>query len=134
MNQETKIGIGITVGITTLICIYLFVGPVYSVWSSGQAGKAQLAQASYNRQVKVLEARATMESATLLSQADSLRAIGVAASNRIIAQSISPEYIQWKWVDELAKTSNQVIYVPSGEMGLPILEANRFKSPITTQP
>jgi regulator of protease activity HflC (stomatin/prohibitin superfamily) len=134
MNQETKYGIAVAAGVVLLMCVYFFFGPIYSVWSSGKEGQAQLAKASYNRQVAVLEARAKMEAAVLLSEADSLRAIGVAASNRIIAASISEQYLSWKWIDEISHTSNQIIYVPAGQLGLPILEANRFNKPQITQP
>lgn len=122
----------ILIVLLTVLCLWGC--PRYSVYSKSKEGEAELARASYNRQVRVLEAKATMEAATLLGQADSIRAIGVAASNRIIAQSISPEYLQWKWIDEISKTSNQIIYVPGGNLGLPILEANRFKPPVIKEP
>lgn len=123
-----KFGIGLLIlAAIILTCMYYY--PKYNVYEQRQEGAAQLAKATYNRQVKVLEAKATYEAAELLGKADSLRAIGVAASNRIIAQSISPEYLQWKWIDEISKTSNQIIYVPGGNLGLPILEANRIQTP-----
>lgn len=65
-----------------------------------------------------------MESATLLAQADTIRAHGIARSNQIIGQSLTDAYLHWFWIDNIDK-SNNVIYVPT-EANLPIMEANRF--------
>ena len=99
--------------------------PQYSVYSARKDGEAILAHAQSSREVAVAEAKAKMESATLLAQADTIRACGVAASNRIIGQSLknNKEYLQWLWIDHLEKAN--VIYVPT-EANLPILEANRI--------
>lgn len=69
-----------------------------------------------------------MESAALLSSADTIRAHGVARSNEIIGRSLkdNPEYLKWLWISEMKETNNQIIYVPT-ETNLPILEANRLK-------
>lgn len=54
------------------------------------------------------------------------RAKGVSEANKIIANSITPEYIRYLWVQALSDETNQVIYVPT-EANLPILEASRLK-------
>ncbi len=54
------------------------------------------------------------------------RAKGVAEANKIIANSISQQYIQYLWVQGLNDGNSEVIYVPT-ESNLPILEANRLK-------
>lgn len=53
------------------------------------------------------------------------RAKGVSEANKIIADSISEEYIQYLWVQGLNDESTEVIYVPT-EANLPILEAGRL--------
>lgn len=53
------------------------------------------------------------------------RARGVAEANKIIADSISSEYIQYLWVQGLNDGNSEVIYVPT-ESNLPILEAGRI--------
>jgi hypothetical protein len=83
-----------------------------------------LAHAQSSREVAVAEAKAKMESATLLAQADTIRAHGIARSNQIIGQSLTDAYLHWFWIDNIDK-SNNVIYVPT-EANLPIMEANRF--------
>ena len=77
--------------------------PQYAVYSQRQAGEAELAQAQYTRQVAVAEAKAKQEAAQSLAAADTLRAHGVAESNRIIGQSLkqNDEYLTWLWIESL---------------------------------
>src|SRR5476651_1857811 len=144
-DQRGEITVGGRISITSMVVgfilalmvLCLWGCPQYNVYSQRKEGEAQLAKAQYNRQVAVAEANAKYESAKLLADADTIRAHGIAQSNQIIGRSLenNPSYLQWLWIDEISKTTNQIIYVPSGSMGLPILEANRLKSPlITPQP
>lgn len=103
--------------------------PQYNVYSSEMAGKAELAQAEYNRQVKTLEAVQTEESSKHLASAEVERAKGVAEANRIIGSSLkdNEEYLRYLWIHNLEQAEekgSQVIYVPT-EANLPILEATR---------
>jgi uncharacterized iron-regulated membrane protein len=101
---------------------------VYSVWSGKKAGEAQLAEASYNRQIAVKEAEAKSAAATELAKAEIIRAKGVAKANKIIGQSLNnnESYLTYLWVQSLESKQNKVIYVPT-EANLPILEASRLK-------
>lgn len=99
--------------------------PQYNVYSQQKEGEALLAHAQSSREIAVAEAKAKMESATLLAQADTIRALGIARSNQIIGQSLTKAYLHWFWIDNIDK-SNNVIYVPT-EANLPIMEAGRFK-------
>lgn len=134
MEPEIKEGIGIASFVIFILIGLITLGlwgcPRYKVYSERKEGEAVLAHASYSREVAVAEARAKMESATLLAQADTIRALGIAASNRIIGKSLenNPAYLQWLWIDELKSTQNQIIYIPAGQMGMPILEANRLQA------
>ncbi len=102
--------------------------PVYNVWNSGLQGKATLAHANYSREVAVAEARAKMESASLLADAEVARAKGVAAANKIIGESLkqNEEYLRYLWITDVAGSnqSKTVVYIPT-EANLPILEATR---------
>lgn len=114
------------VGIVLFVIVSLMVGcPTYNVYTSRMQGEAILAHAQSSREVAVAEAKAKMESASLLAQADTIRAHGVAISNRIIGASLknNPEYLQWLWIDQIEKANT--IYVPT-ETNLPILEAGRL--------
>lgn len=107
-----------------LVVLCMWGCPTYNVYTSKMEGEAILAHAQSSREVAVAEAKAKMESATLLAQADTIRAHGIAASNRIIGGSLknNPEYLQWLWIDQIEKANT--IYVPT-EANLPIMEACR---------
>ncbi len=53
------------------------------------------------------------------------RAEGAAKSNKIIAESITDNYLRYKWIEGLKASDKQVVYVPT-EGNLPIMEASRF--------
>lgn len=105
--------------------------PYVNVWQRSMAGKAQVAQADANRQIKVREAQAAKDAAALLAEAEVLRAHGVAEANRIVADGLGgPEgYLRYLYIEGLKeshKQGAQIIYVPT-EAGLPILEAGRLR-------
>jgi hypothetical protein len=135
-NNDEGVSVGQGIGIASfsifvllgLIVLGMWGCPAYSVYHARKSGEAALAEAQSSRQIAVAEANAKMEAASLLAQADTIRAHGIAASNLIIGQSLdnNPRYLQWLFIDQLKDTKDQVIYVPSGNMGLPILEAPRL--------
>lgn len=96
------------------------------VWNAETAGEAELAQATSNRRIAVLEAQAALDSAKLKAQAEVERSKGVAESNRIVANGLGgPEgYLRYLYINNLENSKGQIIYVPT-EAGLPILEAGR---------
>ena len=97
------------------------------VWNSTTAGEAELAQATSNRQIKTLEAKAKMASAKYEAQAEIVRAEGVAKANKIIQDSLGgPEgYLRYLQIQAIDTKGAQLIYVPT-EAGLPMLEASRL--------
>lgn len=97
------------------------IGPC-AVWCQEYRGKADLAEATYNRQITVEEAKAELEAATMKARTDSIRAIGTANANRIIAESITDEYLRWMWIEKVSASEGERIYIPT-EAGIPILEA-----------
>lgn len=101
--------------------------PPYRVYESEMNGKAVLAEAESSRQVKTLEAKATMESAKMLAEAEVARARGAAEANHILQNSLGgPEgYLRYLQIQALHETKAQLIYVPT-EAGLPITEARRI--------
>lgn len=111
-----------------VILILMFGLPVYSVWQQGLAGEAELKRAEQNRLVKVVEAKAKLESAEYLNQAEVKRAEGVAKANQIIAHGLGgPEgYLRYLWIHAIENEKASVIYIPT-EAGLPILEAGKRK-------
>lgn len=131
MDSDAKFGLSLT-GIATftvlgLSAFGLWGCPQYNVYSSRLDGEAELAKAEYSRQVAVREAHAKRDSASLLAEAEVLRAEGVAKANTIIGDSLKDNeaYLRYLFVNELGQTKDQVIYVPT-EAQLPILEAQRL--------
>jgi len=100
--------------------------PVYSVWSQGKAGEAELERAKQNRQIKIEEAQAAKESAEFLADAEIIRAKGVAQANEIIGTSLQDNeaYLRYLWIQGLHDGNGETIYVAT-EANLPILEATR---------
>jgi len=107
-----------------LLILALWGVPNYKVYSRELNGKAQLKEAEWNRQIAIEEAQAEKESAKLKAEAEVIRAEGIAGANRIIAGSITPEYLKYKFIEGLNDGNTEVIYVPT-EANLPILEATR---------
>lgn len=128
-NADVKVahvaflGIGLFI---LVVCLGLWIGPTYNVWSSGKAGQAELAQAEYNRQIIVRQAQAKLDAASLEAQAAVAHAKGVQESNTIIAGGLGgPEgYLRFLYIQMLQESGDkQIIYIPT-EAGLPILEAS----------
>ena len=102
--------------------------PMYNVYSSRKMGEAALAHAQSSKEVAVCEAKAKMESASLLADAEVARAKGVAAANEIIGASLrnNESYLKYLWITEVAGANidKTVVYIPT-EANLPLLEAGR---------
>lgn len=114
------------------ICIIIAGGmagcPTYNVWQQGLQGKAELARAEQNRQIKINEAKAKKDAAKYEADAEIERARGVAKANKIIGASLKGNegYLRYLWIQGLQDGSSEVIYIPT-EAGLPILEAGKRK-------
>lgn len=100
--------------------------PQYKVYEQRKAGEAMLAHAQASKEVAVAEAKAKMESAAFLADAEVRRAQGVAQANNIIGESLknNEAYLRYLWINGLESNNPTVIYVPT-ETNLPILEATR---------
>lgn len=105
--------------------------PQYRVYNSTMTGRAELAQAESNRQIRVQEGIAAQEAAGHFAEAEIARARGVAEANRIIGDSLkgNEDYLRYLWIHNLEMAEQKgatIIYVPT-EANLPILEATRLK-------
>lgn len=116
--------------VLALLVILMLGGcPHYGVWQQGLAGQAEFNRAEQNRRVKVEEARAALESARLLAEAEVQRARGAAEANKVLADGLGgPEgYLRYLYIQQLGnseKNERTIIYVPTEAM-LPITEAGR---------
>ena len=115
-----------------LIVLFLIIGgwmwgmPHYRIYHARMVGEAELANATYSKQVAVQTAMAKFDAAKYEAQAEVERAKGVAQANKIIGDSLhnNEAYLRYLFVNNLADTKDQVIYIPT-EANLPILEASR---------
>ena len=128
----TGCGIFITIcaliaGGAGLLCGTFYYVNQYWLWSAMMEGKQELARAEGNRQIVILEANAKKDSSLALSEAEVIRAEGLAKANKIIGDSLkqNESYLKYLWIQGLEKTQNKVIYVPT-ETNLPILESQRL--------
>lgn len=124
--------------IITLVCGIAVIGLVsggcyvylkYNVYEQEMDGKAMLARAQSSKEVAVAEAKAKMESAELLAQAEVTRAKGVAQANKIIGESLknNESYLRYLWITDVANSDKEktIVYIPT-EANMPILEAGRL--------
>lgn len=112
---------------------FMFGWPTYRIWQREQAGKAELAEAEWSKRVAIEEAKARLESAEFESQAEIERAKGAAEAQKIIAETLTPEYLRYLWIQHVENSEDkQIIYIPT-ESGLPILEASRLNEPTTQE-
>lgn len=128
MSTEAKWWTGAAVALLVLIVVSATAIPAWNVWRREMKGKAMLREAEWERQVQVEDARGQREAAILLSERDSIQALGPAAANRILGESLSGEsgerYLVYLWLQGLHDGNSEVIYVPT-EANLPIMEAGR---------
>lgn len=125
-NPTFKIVQDIVMTLIFLIALGMTGCPYYNVFQQRMSGEAELARATYSKQVAVQVAQAKFDSAKLDAQSEIERSKGVAEANRIIGDSLknNEQYLRYLFVNNLAETKNQVIYIPT-EANLPILEASR---------
>ena len=109
------------IGIAVILGL-MFGLPTYNVWQQEMSGRAELAKAEQNRQIKIEEAKANLEAEKLNAQAEIERAKGAAEAIRIENVSLTSTYIQYLWVRQQSVIPQKVVYIPT-EANLPILEA-----------
>jgi hypothetical protein len=62
-----------------------------------------------------------VEQAERLAERDRIRAQGQADANDILQGTLTPEYLQWYWIETMRDSGASLIYVPMGADGLPTL-------------
>ena len=88
-------------------------------FSKSIEAKLQAEQESLQKEFELLKAKKDAE-------IDIARAEGVAQANKIVGNSISENFLRYKFIENLSGSSKEVVYVPT-EANLPILEAGRNK-------
>lgn len=121
--------------VVTAIITWALVGyPKWRVWSSHQAGLADLQRAKNEQQIQVAKAQGRVDAAVLNKQAAIIEAEAVAEQIKAIGTQLTAHdlYLRWQWIkmmeDTHADSETSVIYVPT-EANIPILEATRLREP-----
>lgn len=127
VSNIITIASGLSLTLAGIAVLGMWGCPNYAVYEQQKQGEATFARASKDREVKVLEAQAELDSAKLKALAEIERAKGVAGANAIIADSLKNNevYLKYLWIDKVAGNSQrEIVYIPT-EANLPILEAGR---------
>jgi len=120
--------IGLIVFVLIAIAAVMIIYPQYNVWRKKLAGEADLRQQEYAKQIVVEQAKAELESAKLLSQAEVERSRGVAESMEIISEKLEANnnYLQYLAIQaqiKMAESPNHTtVYIPVGYNGIPLIK------------
>lgn len=110
--------------LAVMVSMFVFL-PKYNVWRSELKGKAEFVRAEQNRQIKIEEAKANLESEKLNAKAEVERAKGAAEAIKIENGQLTTTYIQYLWVRQQSNNQIQkIVYIPT-EASMPILEAKK---------
>lgn len=136
MDSQIKsdIKVGFFVILAILISVLAIFGGVAGCksWERGQAradanNKVQITHIEVRKQHEYAE---IVEAQTKAVEAERhqrvVRAEGIEKAQRIIAKTLTPEYIQWEAIEAqkaiaTSGNNNTVIYVPSGTNGVPTI-------------
>ena len=103
MKFKKEISVSVAIGLLVLGLV-MWGLPTYKVWSNGMRGRAALNEAEYDRQIAVAEANAKRESASLLGEAEVVRAKKKAEAISALGAALeqNPQYLKLTWIDEVA--------------------------------
>lgn len=121
-------GLFVFLVVIAFACGLAFGCPRYNVWKQEMNGRAEYAKAEQDRQIRVLEAQANLESERLNAEAEVARAEGARKAIEIENGALTETYIRYLWVRQQNNLNDKtVIYIPT-EGSLPILEAPRLNN------
>lgn len=121
MKFKKEISVSVAIGLLVLGLV-MWGLPTYKVWSNGMRGRAALNEAEYDRQIAVAEANAKRESASLLGEAEVVRAKKKAEAISALGAALeqNPQYLKLTWIDEVAagqaEGDTTVIYLPGDDL------------------
>ena len=129
VRMAAKVVGGVILGIMLLVVAWKLIGPQLRLYQASTEKKAIIAEARARADAAKYEADRAVEVAIASANAERERAKGVADAQATIAATITPEYVQWLYVDQMDRMAENgkatIIYVPT-EGGIPILEAGRM--------
>jgi type II secretory pathway component PulM len=124
MKFTLKALAGGVIFICLVIVVMGAITPQLNLYRANTEKKSAIAEARARSDAAEYEAERAIEIAGAEAEADRIRAEGIADANATIAESLTPAYTQWYFVDRLDDIDGQIIYVPT-EAGVPVTEAGR---------
>lgn len=121
----TKIAAGAVLGIFALTLLWMVVSPRLNLYRKNTEKQAVIAEQRAKSEAAEYAARSRVTQAKAKAEAEVIRAKGLAEAQSIIAETLTPEYLRYLYIDAIAGGDGQIIYVPT-EAGLPVLEAGRL--------
>lgn len=106
------------------IFAYRFITPKLNLYASNTEKQAVIKEQEAISEAEVFAAEKRVIAAEAEAEARRIEAEGIADAQRIISETLTPEYLTWRFYEVLSDSEGDVIYVPT-EAGLPILEATR---------
>lgn len=126
INLSVKIVTGAVVGIFLLITLNSIISH-----KANTEKQAVIAEQKAQSEAAEFAARSAVTQAEAKAEAMIIEARALAESQAIIAETLTPEYVQYLYVKAIENNPNQVIYIPT-EAGMPILESGRAVTTTST--
>lgn len=114
--------------ITVIVLLVLLskgLSPQLNLYRANTEKQAVIAEQKAQSEAAEYAARSAVIQAEAQSEAEVIRAQGLATAQEIIAETLTEGYLRYLYIQQLDGSESQVIYVPT-EAGLPILEAERL--------
>lgn len=105
---------------------FMYYFPKYNIWRSELQGRAELARAEQNRQIKIEEAKANLEAEKLNAEAEVERAKGAARAIEIENGKLTDTYIKYLAVRQFNTDNAKFIYIPAECGVVPVMESTRL--------
>lgn len=131
INLSIKITAGVVIGIFLLIMLNSIISPRLNLYRANTEKQAVIAEQKAQSEAAEFAARSAVTQAEAKAEAMIIEARALAESQAIIAETLTPEYVQYLYVKAIENNPNQVIYIPT-ETGMPILESGRAVTTTST--
>lgn len=128
MDENTNTGLKILLGtVCTLVAVMLVFGSIIGVAAIGKGFSRSQRLADERNQIQVNEiqiaqTKQLVQVAQQKAQITVAQANGIAESQRIINGTLTPLYLQHEAIQAQESQSNKIIYVPSGDQGIPLVQ------------
>lgn len=117
---------GFTLFITGAVIFVIVLGLIFGLWISIKSVSRSQRRADANNQVTLNEIQIKQTSQLVAVQQQKAQikieeAKGIAEAQRLINNTLTPLYLQHEAIQAQETQSNKIIYVPSGNQGIPLV-------------